>query len=340
MTPPALKAFTPTGYYAQKATENGVFLDYTTTGRPWATQKTFRNSAERRDVAYIEVDIALLRRTNNGADWPRNGAIYSDVPIALINADNLVKPPSLTDDPDVPNGLTVVSDSTIYTRGDFNMNYPTPLHLEKSNNNTFFSDFYSASGRNPNDTANQTVATANPALYDPAAFATALDINTRLTTAGADAAQQTRLVNNNLDLVQPPFREEVDSGGNPTGRLVPNPGSIYAPEKVDPAVAGSPYRLDAFKNEYENRHSSALMTNDRIYHTTEEFAFPNNQYNRGNAPNNNDNRKFPTDENQVIEINSALVDGAKTVDERKFATQQNRSLYSSDSTWENSRRLP
>ena len=300
VTPPALKAFTNTGYYAQKATDNGVFLDYTTSGKPWAVQKTFRNSAERRDVAYIEVDIALLRSSNNGADWPKNGAIYSDVPIALINADNLSKPPELVDDPEVPNGLTVVSDSTIYTRGDFNMNYPTPLHLLKSNDTAFFNDFYTAAGRNPNDPDNQQIATANPALYQPAAFAAALDIDTRLGTAGADAGQITRLKRNNIDMLQPPFREEVDSGGNPTGRLVPNPGSIYAPERVNPASNGSAFRLDAYKNEYENRHSTALMTNDRIYHTTEEFAFPNNQYSRGGAPNNNENRKFPTDENQVL----------------------------------------
>jgi hypothetical protein len=314
--PPATQSFDGTGLYANSA---DLRVDYTTAGG-WISKKTFRNSAERRDVEYMEIDVAKLRTDNGGADWPRNGAIYSDVPVVLINAGNLKKPSSLASDPDVPNGLTVVSDSTIYTRGDFNMNHPTPAHLQKKTDTAFFQDFYTTNDPNAADAA------TNPLLTDPAAFSAA--VQTRF-APDATPAQWAKLVANNPDLIEPPFKL---SGGT----LVANDASIYTPKKT-----GSVWEGNAHVAEFENRHSSALMTNDRIYHVSEGFAFPTTQ----GQPTANDPRKFAADSDQLIEINSALVDGAVTVDERKFAKRLavggNPQVpvagdYGSDSTWENS----
>lgn len=320
VSPPATKAFSSAGYYATTA---DLKVDYTTSAS-WASQKTFRNAAEERDVPYVEVDVNALRASGN---WPKNGTIYSDVPIVLINASNLVKPASYMDDPSVPNGLTIVSDSTIYTKGDFNMNYPTPAHLEKSTDTNFFGSFYASN--DPNNVA------AHPALYDPAAFKTAVDTYFASEIQNAD---QRAMVEQDPQYYQPPFMEDPDSPGN----YIPNPASIYTPPEV-----GGVYQTTAYEPGYENRHSSALMTNDRIYHVSEGFGFTMAQYDKGGnysgVPHADDKKRYKSDENQVVEINSAMVDGAVTVDERRFAqplhdtgSAQGSSSYSGDQVWENS----
>jgi Tfp pilus assembly protein PilX len=69
------------------------------------TEKTFYNKAMDIDVTVQEVDVGKLVATGQ---WPANGLIYSEVPVRLVNA------VELQDD------LTVVTNHSVYTKGDFN----------------------------------------------------------------------------------------------------------------------------------------------------------------------------------------------------------------------------
>jgi hypothetical protein len=112
--PPPLETVQPGGYYDQYAAlrirAGDVQVD--AAGNPlsgWlgeaVTEKTFYNQSLDMDVTVQELDVALLRSTGN---WPANGLIYAEVPIRLINAEEL------QDD------LTIVAAHAIYTKGHFN----------------------------------------------------------------------------------------------------------------------------------------------------------------------------------------------------------------------------
>ena len=99
--PPSLQSFEDGGYFSQEA---GLLVDSTTIG-PGISDVEFYNNAEGRLERVKEIDISSFL-------YPPNGLVYSSVPVRLINGEKL------------PGPLTVVSNSTIYTRGDMNMVYP------------------------------------------------------------------------------------------------------------------------------------------------------------------------------------------------------------------------
>lgn len=102
---PQRGALEPNGYYDQRA---GLHIDsgYAAAG---VSEKTFFNQSENREVKVKELDVAAMVAANT---LPANGIIYSEVPIRLVNAQKL------------PGKLTVASQATIYTKGDFNKDNP------------------------------------------------------------------------------------------------------------------------------------------------------------------------------------------------------------------------
>ena len=68
-------------------------------------QKTFFNPAIGEDVTVQELDISLL---NTSGYFPPNGLVYSEVPLRIVNADELA------------GDITIVAAHEIYTKGDFN----------------------------------------------------------------------------------------------------------------------------------------------------------------------------------------------------------------------------
>jgi len=116
--PPPVETFAPGGYYDRRATlrlrAGDVQLDQVGNDvsawlGPAITQKTFYNAALEREVTVQEIDLAQLRTTGN---WPSNGLIYSEVPVRIVNGDEL------EDD------LTIVANHSVYTQGDFNRLHP------------------------------------------------------------------------------------------------------------------------------------------------------------------------------------------------------------------------
>jgi hypothetical protein len=69
------------------------------------TETSFYNKAMDMDVTVQEIDVGRLAESGQ---WPPNGLIYSEVPVRLVNA------AELQDD------LTVVTNHSVYTKGDFN----------------------------------------------------------------------------------------------------------------------------------------------------------------------------------------------------------------------------
>ena len=102
---PQRGALEPNGYYDQRA---GLHID-SASSLAGMSSKTFYNQSEGREVTVQELDIAAMKAANT---LPANGIIYSEVPLRLVNAAVL------------PGKLTVASQATIYTKGDFNKDNP------------------------------------------------------------------------------------------------------------------------------------------------------------------------------------------------------------------------
>lgn len=111
---PPVETFEPGGFYDLKAQEDGLKITASTSA-PWAQSVSFYNGTERRVVEAIEIDMSIL----NGSDFPNNGLIYSEVPIVLKNAQQLEGP------------LSIVSQATIYTKGDVNKDLATRDDYDK-----------------------------------------------------------------------------------------------------------------------------------------------------------------------------------------------------------------
>ena len=123
---PPTKSFDPDGFYAVTAksgglairTENGKLMvknDAIGTGSLAGaiTQKSFYNHAEKRMVTAVQVDVSKL----TPADYA-NGLIYSEKPIILVNAQKL------------PHKTSIISQSGVYTMGDFNKECATANDLK------------------------------------------------------------------------------------------------------------------------------------------------------------------------------------------------------------------
>jgi hypothetical protein len=123
--PPA-ESFEPDGYYSEKASlkltvnaggnleVNGGSLASSVISDA-VTKKTMRNHLEGRDVDVFELDVSKLT-----ADDYANGLIYSEARLILTNAQKL------------PRATTLVSQTTIFTKGDFNKELATQDDYQKS----------------------------------------------------------------------------------------------------------------------------------------------------------------------------------------------------------------
>ncbi|MEW6281910.1 MAG: hypothetical protein AB1758_25110 [Candidatus Eremiobacterota bacterium] len=118
LDPPNIGSLEPGGYYQQQAQAGGLEIKSSTTGS-WISQKTFYNNKEERSVTVWEVDVQAMAAAGK---WPNNGLIYSEVPLRFVNAGKF---PNCSTYPVVSNGLTVATNRTIYTKGDFNDEQPT-----------------------------------------------------------------------------------------------------------------------------------------------------------------------------------------------------------------------
>lgn len=102
-SPPPIQNLDAGGYYDTNA--DLQITGTTHSSKAWATQKTFWNYNEQRNVTVEDIDIAAMMAAG---DWPSNGLIYSSAPIRLYNADSL------------ETKLMVACSMTIYTKGNFN----------------------------------------------------------------------------------------------------------------------------------------------------------------------------------------------------------------------------
>lgn len=103
---PLREALLPGGFYDQKA---NLHIHASDGDNAWMTTKTFYNQGEERQVTVKEIDIAAMAAAGV---YPSNGMIYADTPIRIVNGAKL------------PGPITISSSSTIYTKSDFNMEYP------------------------------------------------------------------------------------------------------------------------------------------------------------------------------------------------------------------------
>ena len=103
-SPPPVKNLDPGGYYDTQADLNitaassGLFA--------WCTSESMHNFNESITHTVMDIDVAAMIA---GGDFPANGLIYCSTPTRFYNTSDLNM-----------NRLTIVSNSTIYTKGDVN----------------------------------------------------------------------------------------------------------------------------------------------------------------------------------------------------------------------------
>ncbi|MCE1246524.1 MAG: hypothetical protein LWY06_07770 [Firmicutes bacterium] len=108
--PPSLESLSAGGYYNQKA---GLIVTSSTT-QTGIYNRTFYNRAEGRSETVKEIDLSVIT-------YPSNGLIYASTPIRLVNGAKL------------KGSLTVVSNSNIYTIGDYNKTYGNKTSYDNKN---------------------------------------------------------------------------------------------------------------------------------------------------------------------------------------------------------------
>ncbi|MHB9027396.1 MAG: pilus assembly PilX N-terminal domain-containing protein [Candidatus Latescibacterota bacterium] len=150
-SPPPVQNLDSGGYYD---TEADLHITNTThVSKAWATQVTFWNWNEQRNVTVEDINVQNMIIAG---DWPSDGLIYANTPIRLSNSDSLA------------NKLMVASSQTIYTKGNFNTNNKKGASLMSKQRvyilSSAWSDALSANSKNL--PANTT--TINAALVDGA----------------------------------------------------------------------------------------------------------------------------------------------------------------------------
>jgi len=137
---PNFQSFIKGGYYDQKSIEAGLRITGTgaeyfngSSSVPSTIQNavitagervaaggctSFWNENEGRTETVVDIDIKkMLDPDGNGNSsdkiWPKNGIIYADTPVRIINGEEL------------PGPVTIVSPYNIYAKSDFNMELPT-----------------------------------------------------------------------------------------------------------------------------------------------------------------------------------------------------------------------
>lgn len=102
-SPPPIENLDEGEYYDLNAALHITSTTHTT--KTWATQVTFWNWNEQRNVTVENINVSAMM---TAGEWPSNGLIYCNTPIRLSNADSLA------------GKLMVASCRTIYTKGSFN----------------------------------------------------------------------------------------------------------------------------------------------------------------------------------------------------------------------------
>jgi hypothetical protein len=105
--PPSFQSFDDRGYYSRNA---GLLLNPASSGAGITPGVQFYNYAESRQETVVQLDMSKLA-------YPANGLIYAAAPVRIVNAGALKAP------------VTIVSNSTIYTKGNFNSTSPVSAAL-------------------------------------------------------------------------------------------------------------------------------------------------------------------------------------------------------------------
>jgi len=108
--PPTFKSFDDKGYYYQQAQKGGLLVTSASSGTGISSGVRFYNAAEAREETAVQLDMSKII-------YPPNGLIYANTPVRIINASKLKAP------------VSIVSNSTIYTKGDYNNNNPVSSAL-------------------------------------------------------------------------------------------------------------------------------------------------------------------------------------------------------------------
>ena len=102
-SPPPVQNLDVGGYYDSEADLH--ITNTTHSSKAWCSQVTFWNWNEQRWITVEDIDVGALI---SAGDWPANGLIYCSTPTRLSNAAEL------------DGKLMFASNSSIYTKGDFN----------------------------------------------------------------------------------------------------------------------------------------------------------------------------------------------------------------------------
>ncbi|GJM43567.1 MAG: hypothetical protein DHS20C21_04090 [Gemmatimonadota bacterium] len=173
VAPPPVETIDAGGWYNQRATlrltsgdtqTDQYGSDISSALGSVVTEKTFYNYAIQDYVTVQEIDMAAL---NASGHFPPNGLLYSDVPIRIVNGDELA------------GDLTIVSAHSVYTKGDFNSTNKRPAAIISKGRVWHVSDAwsdadsYTTGGVSGRQAANGTT-TINAAIVDgPPAMNTA-----------------------------------------------------------------------------------------------------------------------------------------------------------------------
>ncbi len=250
LTIPRRGALEPNGYYDQRA---GLHIDDTTTGA-WISEKSFYNQNEAREVTVKELDVAAMVTANQ---MPSNGVIYSKVPLRLVNAQNL------------PGKLTVASQATIYTKGDFNKDNPDgsgpdqrqPAALLTTDRiyslTSSFDDAESYSYADPSNILSPPSKASDPPLY-PGDDDNVLEVNAARTD-GAPTADERAWVNDPTNPFYIPGDFPHPITGNPTGVK-------HIPDAHDPSSPGLKVAYPAGDDLLENMQNVRFVVKGSITH--------------------------------------------------------------------------
>ncbi len=150
-SPPPVQNLDSGQYYD---TEADLHITATThSSKSWATQRTFWNYNEQRNVTVEDIDVEAMI---TAGDWPSNGLIYCSTPVRLSNADSLA------------NKLMVASSQTIYTKGDFNTKNKKGASLMTKQRIYHLSDVYNDAMSTTSRDRAAVTTTINAALVDGA----------------------------------------------------------------------------------------------------------------------------------------------------------------------------
>jgi len=150
-SPPPIQGLNPGEYYDTNALLH--ITNTTHSSKAWATQVTFWNWNEQRNVTVENINVRAMIAAG---DWPSNGLIYCNTPVRLSNADTLATK------------LMLASCRTIYTMGDFNTKAKKGSSLMTMHRIYHLSGIWSDANSTNSKNRNAANTTINAALVDGA----------------------------------------------------------------------------------------------------------------------------------------------------------------------------